>query len=67
MNLVQEKARQRNITPNFLRFQSTGWINLGKSTNGSSSKNVKEDDKMETQIPTERSASRTSRCSFDVY
>lgn len=32
-NIIQERARQRNITPNFLRFQSIYLFKVGK-TNG---------------------------------
>jgi hypothetical protein len=34
-NTIQERARQRNITPNFLRFKRKIYCNPGKS-NGTS-------------------------------
>lgn len=43
MNVVQEKTRQRNITPNFLRFKSTIRINLGKNAQMETGKNNQED------------------------
>jgi hypothetical protein len=55
-------THQRNITPNFLRFKRNRVIYPGKSTSKS-----KEEEGNEQPQPSERSNSKASRCSFDVY
>lgn len=61
MNAAKEQkpSHQRNITPNFLRFQKK-----------SASKNAKVEEGAESQYPTERterSGSKASRGSMDIY
>lgn len=54
----QQQPPQRNITPNFLRFKSTEyWIIERKKEEPSDQENRGSD----------RSSSRASKCSFDVY
>lgn len=58
LNRERQQQPQRNITPNFMRF---------KSTAGSNTERKKEEPSDQENRGSDRSSSRASKCSFDVY